>query len=87
MPVMIEGTRTTEWRRDAECRGPNGNWFYPPSRPERREERARREAKAKLICSMCAVSRQCLEFAVETREQHGVWGGLTELERRALETA
>ncbi len=84
MSVVTDEIRTTEWRGDAECRGPNGSWFYPPSRPERREERARRETKAKMICAMCAVSRQCLDFALETREQHGVWGGLTELERRAL---
>jgi WhiB family redox-sensing transcriptional regulator len=39
-----------------------------------------------MICAMCAVSRQCLEFAIDTHEQHGVWGGLTEHERRALST-
>ena len=86
MSVITDSARATDWRRDAECRGPNGAWFYPPSRPERREERARREARAKMICGMCAVSRQCLDYAIETREQHGVWGGLTELERRALTT-
>ena len=84
--TITEGVRSTDWRRNAECRGPNGAWFYPPSRPERREERARREAKAKTICAMCAVSQQCLEYALETREQHGVWGGLTELERRMMIT-
>ena len=84
MSVIADGVRTPDWRLAAECRGPNGAWFYPPSRPERREERARREAKAKLICSMCAVSRQCLDYALATHEQHGVWGGLTELERREL---
>jgi WhiB family redox-sensing transcriptional regulator len=84
--VVSEEARTIEWRRNAECRGPNGAWFYPPSRPERREERARREARAKMICAMCAVSRQCLEYALDTHEQHGVWGGLTEVERRLLVT-
>ncbi len=86
MSLITEGARIADWRRDAECRGPNGAWFYPPSRPERREERARREAKAKMICGMCPVARQCLDYALETREQHGVWGGLTELERRELQT-
>ncbi|HEV7534577.1 MAG TPA: WhiB family transcriptional regulator, partial [Acidimicrobiia bacterium] len=40
--------------------------------------------KAKTICSMCAVRKPCLEFALTTREKHGVWGGLTERERRRL---
>ena len=72
------------WQLDAECRGPNSKIFYPPSRPERRDERDRRERRAKAICSVCVVKSDCLDYAMGIKEQHGIWGGLNELERRAL---
>jgi len=58
--------------------------FFPPSLPERRDERHARENKAKEICDHCSVQRDCLDFALRVREPHGIWGGLTEAERREL---
>jgi WhiB family redox-sensing transcriptional regulator len=72
------------WHLKASCRGPESAWFFPPPLPERREERERRETKAKEICFVCPVRRECLEFALRVREPHGIWGGLTEAERRRL---
>jgi WhiB family redox-sensing transcriptional regulator len=37
-----------------------------------------------VICNGCAVRTDCLDFAVRVREPHGIWGGLTESERRLL---
>ncbi len=34
------------------------------------------------VCASCRVRRQCLQFAIATRQLHGVWGGTTEEERR-----
>ena len=39
-------------------------------------------AEAKAVRARCLVRRQCLAFALRTRQVHGVWGGLTEEERR-----
>lgn len=72
------------WQLDAACRGNDRTIFYPPSVPERREDRDDREARAKAICGQCAVREECLRYALAQRDQHGIWGGLTELERRAL---
>ena len=47
-------------------------------------ERAAREQTAKAICHECAVRGVCLEQALNTREPFGIWGGLTEQERRVL---
>ena len=58
--------------------------FFPPSTPERREDREARERHAKQICAQCNVREDCLQFALRVREPHGIWGGLTEAERRAL---
>ncbi|MFZ4515584.1 MAG: WhiB family transcriptional regulator [Acidimicrobiia bacterium] len=74
----------TDWQLRAECRGPGADLFYPPAVGETREERRRRERHAKAICARCAVLVECRTYALSTEEPHGVWGGLTELERRAV---
>ena len=65
------------WRQQARCRGADPTTFYPVS-----DEDEAFEAKA--ICSSCPVREPCLEYALTVREKHGVWGGLTERERRRL---
>lgn len=42
---------------------------------------------AKQVCATCPVRPQCLEFALTSRQDFGVWGGLTEEERRSLRRA
>jgi WhiB family redox-sensing transcriptional regulator len=71
-----------DWQADARCRGSDANLFFSPTHLESKEERQQREGRAKSICSACTVRRRCLEFAIATRESHGIWGGMNELERR-----
>ena len=70
------------WHLRAACRGPESVLFFPPTLGERRDERELREARAKAICAQCEVRDDCLDFALRVREPHGIWGGLTETERR-----
>jgi len=72
------------WQDKAACRGPQARVFFPPSRLERKDERDDREMHAKAICASCPVRRPCLDYALEIREPHGIWGGLNELERKAV---
>jgi WhiB family redox-sensing transcriptional regulator len=58
--------------------------FLPPDSFERKEQKEYREARAKAICAQCSVREPCLEMAIRIREQHGIWGGLNELERKAV---
>jgi WhiB family redox-sensing transcriptional regulator len=51
---------------------------------ETKDEREYREQRAKKICASCAVVDLCLDHALRNRENHGIWGGLNEAERRAL---
>ena len=48
------------------------------------DTRVRAEKRAKAICSRCDVASRCLAFALESRIEFGVWGGLNGKERRAL---
>ena len=70
------------WLHNAACRGEHASVFFPPAHFERKEVRLSRERIAKSICRQCPVAAQCLDYALRTREPHGVWGGLNEVERR-----
>lgn len=72
------------WQRKAACKGPQSAMFFPPAHFERKEDKERRERSAKTICSQCSVRGDCLDYAIEIREPHGIWGGLNENERRVL---
>ncbi len=82
-PVAVQTTERT-WQLRAACRGPESALFFPPTYPERKDERDAREARAKAICQECPVRSECLEYAISIREPHGIWGGLTEAERRLM---
>jgi WhiB family transcriptional regulator, redox-sensing transcriptional regulator len=72
------------WQMKAACRGPQSAVFFPPTQFERKDEKLERESRAKSICASCSVRRPCLEYAIEIREPHGIWGGLNELERKHI---
>ncbi|WP_419945662.1 WhiB family transcriptional regulator [Candidatus Poriferisodalis sp.] len=63
-----------EWQRHAACRGLEAEIFYPSEDDETAFE-------AKAVCAACAVSGECLEYAIAVREKDGVWGGQTAVER------
>jgi WhiB family redox-sensing transcriptional regulator len=67
-----------DWRLLAACRSTDPDLFFPVSSKGKPVEDA---AKAKAVCARCLVQRQCLAFALRTRQAHGIWGGLTEEER------
>lgn len=81
---MAISTTQADWQLRAACRGPQSAVFFPPTAPERRDEKRFREASAKAICKTCPVQSECLDYALQIREQHGIWGGLSEAERRSL---
>lgn len=70
-----------DWRRDAACRDADPDLFFPDG--DIRSARAQAKA-AKLICRGCPVSVSCLNWALVSGHEEGIWGGLTEDERRRL---
>ena len=81
---MVAGRADDSWQLRAACRGPQSEAFFPPVQAERKEERLERERAAKAICRTCPVRSPCLEYAIAIREPHGIWGGLSETERKQL---
>lgn len=83
-PVMAMTDWYMGWQYKAACRGEDSNLFFAPNYFERKEEKASREGRARAICGRCEVREDCLEYALRVREPHGIWGGLNEVERKAL---
>jgi WhiB family transcriptional regulator, redox-sensing transcriptional regulator len=63
------------WRERAGCRSQNPDLLFT-------EGAAQNEAKR--VCTPCPVRTECLAHALDHRIEHGIWGGMTERERRAL---
>lgn len=72
------------WQVRAACRGPQSIVFFPPPHFERKDEKLEREHRAKAICNGCSVQSDCLSYSLQIREQHGIWGGLNENERKQV---
>jgi WhiB family redox-sensing transcriptional regulator len=65
-----------EWRLDALCAETDPEAFFPEKGGSTRD--------AKRVCTGCPVRAQCLEFALANDERFGIWGGLSERERRRV---
>jgi WhiB family redox-sensing transcriptional regulator len=68
-----------DWRLLAACRHMDPELFFPVSASGSSLDQI---TQAKAICAGCPVRRRCLAFALVTRQRHGVWGGMSEQERR-----
>jgi WhiB family redox-sensing transcriptional regulator len=71
-----------DWQADAACRGVDTRLFFPPGGRRGNLHRSLEDA-AKRLCSRCPVQLACRRYAQQAQEPYGVWGGLTEGERRA----
>ncbi|HEY2077020.1 MAG TPA: WhiB family transcriptional regulator [Streptosporangiaceae bacterium] len=72
---------TSSWWEQAACRSADPDLFFPVSAARAGLSDV---ASAKAVCASCAIRRRCLEYALDTRQEHGVWGGTSEDERRAI---
>ncbi|HVE92200.1 MAG TPA: WhiB family transcriptional regulator [Actinomycetota bacterium] len=73
-----------DWRADAVCKGMDPEIFFSPDQFETKQDKDDREAVAKEACGRCPVREPCLDYSYKAGERYGIWGGLTEQERRAL---
>ncbi|MEE6273495.1 WhiB family transcriptional regulator [Georgenia sp. MJ206] len=64
------------WADEALCAQTDPEEFFP--------EKGGSTRSAKAICARCPVSAECLTYALDNHERFGIWGGMSERERRAL---
>jgi len=70
--VAVEAT----WQKYANCLGVDPDLFFP--------ERGASTREAKEVCRGCVVRESCLEYALSNGEKFGIWGGMSERERRRI---
>ena len=73
--TVTTDTLTREWTSQALCHTGDPDLLF---------QRGAAQNLAKLVCRNCPVRTQCLADALDNRVEYGVWGGMTERERRAL---
>ncbi len=66
-----------EWVEQALCAQADPEAFYP--------EKGGRNNQAKAVCSRCPVTSECLAYALEHNERFGIWGGVSERDRRRMQ--
>lgn len=68
---------TTDWMQDAVCAGMDPRVFFAQNRHSREQVNVARQ-----ICATCPVAAACGDWAIQTGERNGVWGGMTQQELR-----
>jgi WhiB family redox-sensing transcriptional regulator len=76
LEIIDDADEDQEWQDRALCAETDPEAFFPEKGGSTRE--------AKRICQGCEVRSQCLEYALAHDERFGIWGGLSERERRRL---
>jgi WhiB family redox-sensing transcriptional regulator len=74
--IFLPDGNVPSWQRSANCLGVDPDLFFP--------ERGGSTHEAKEVCRGCVVRQECLQYAVQNNEKFGIWGGLSERERRCL---
>jgi WhiB family redox-sensing transcriptional regulator len=74
--IGVDDAGTIGWQDRALCAQTDPEAFFPEKGGSTRE--------AKRVCRGCEVRAECLEYALENDERFGIWGGLSERERRRL---
>jgi WhiB family redox-sensing transcriptional regulator len=72
--MALQTLTDLEWRSRAKCSGVDADLFFAAGALEHK--------LAKKICRGCSVRAECLAYALQEPVDHGIWGGLTERERR-----
>ncbi len=79
LQALFEDGLDRTWQRRANCMGVDPELFFP--------ERGASTREAKEVCRGCVVREDCLEFAIANGEKFGIWGGMSERERRRVRRA
>ena len=76
LAAVLYGRLDRSWQAQANCMGVDPDLFFP--------ERGASTREAKEVCRGCVVREDCLEYALANGEKFGIWGGMSERERRRV---
>ncbi len=76
MGIIAKPNLDTDWKDYSNCLGVDPDLFFP--------ERGASTREAKEVCRSCVVQNDCLEYALQNGEKFGIWGGMSERERRRI---
>ena len=76
---LLSGEEEKSWQTKSNCMGVDPDLFFP--------ERGASTREAKEVRRGCVVREECLEYALSNGEKFGIWGGMSERERRRLRRA
>jgi WhiB family redox-sensing transcriptional regulator len=76
---LLSGQEELSWQTQANCMGVDPDLFFP--------ERGVPNREAVEVCRGCVVREDCLDFALANGEKFGIWGGMSERERRRIRRA
>lgn len=79
--TTTDRTETPDWRHRAACRAEDPELFFPVGNTG---AALLQIEEAKAVCRRCPSQPQCLQWALESGQDSGVWGGLSEDERRSM---
>lgn len=79
LPDFLADLEERRWQARANCLGVDPDLFFP--------ERGASTREAKGVCAGCEVRVECLEYALRNSEKFGIWGGMSERERRRIRRA
>lgn len=74
---MLFELNGADWMPLARCRTEPAELFFPSD--------GKGVVRARQVCALCPVQSECLDYALRNHMEHGVWGGKSERERRALQ--
>ena len=76
VPVLLIPAGEATWRDLARCAEVGGDFWFP--------EKGGSARRAKAVCRSCEVRAECLQWALDHDEEHGIWGGMSTEERHRL---
>jgi WhiB family redox-sensing transcriptional regulator len=78
LPSLEDLTHRPEWMARAACRDEDSALFFPSL--------GGNPVKARVICSICPVREECLDYALPQADLSGIWGGTSAKQRQKLRT-
>ncbi|MGR3875709.1 WhiB family transcriptional regulator (plasmid) [Streptomyces graminifolii] len=81
LPLLQEAVQPEDWHHRSACRGIDSDLFFPIGEGTQAQLQTK---EARSYCRRCPVKTECLQSALDNDDQVGIWGGLTEKQRRAL---